>query len=290
MRSPHTMKCIALVAAGLFAAALSLLCLVEPASPRGVVDCVLDASVSVRHGDSYGSGVTFVNGTYRYVWTDAHVLADTKTVALVLDADTQKQSVRVSFDDVWVTQDVVAGGRKAGLQASLARVIRYSDRHDIALLKLYRPYWPARGAAFDRAVPSRGEAVWHVGSMHGERGAHSLADGVFASVGRLRRGGAPQEVSDPLVYDQVSLGAAHPGSSGGGIFRKRDGVCVGLVTEYLGPGRTFGALCITPSRRLYEFAASADCLWALDARFREPARDLTPVFQDALEVESVGGE
>ncbi len=253
-----------------------------PASkPAGCLDGLREASVLVHCRGASGSGVAFLAQGATFIWTDAHVVEGAKKVETVIDPRTGKSIVRCSFADVVLYRDVVEAGRKVGSETRLARVIRYSERHDIALLRTHAPSWPQRGVVFidSQDLPRVGEAVWHVGSMRGERGANSVSDGVVAALGRLRQGFVPTDTDDPLVYDQMSM-VAHPGSSGGGVFRKSDGKCLGLVTEFLGGDRTFGSLCITPARRLRQFARQARCCWAIDSTIAVPAHDDEPVMQD----------
>jgi S1-C subfamily serine protease len=241
----------------------------------------LDASVLVAAPGGYGSGVCFHNGDHAFVWTDAHVVEGGKKVREVVEAATGQKKVVVEFSDVELMREDYHGGRKVGFQVVFARVVRYSERHDVALLKPYKK-WPEASVSFlpDGDIPKAGEPLWHVGSMHGPRGTNTLSFGVFAQAGRLRRNFVPEEKEDPVVYDHASL-TAFPGSSGGGVFRKRDGLCIGLVTEYLGPGpSTPGSFLLTPARRLREFAAEVKCLWALDAATPVPARDDMPVWSD----------
>jgi hypothetical protein len=95
-----------------------------------------------------------------------------------------------------------------------------------------------------------------VGSFRGPKGAGSVSEGVVSAIGRLRRDGAPTDVGRPLVSDQYSL-VVHKGSSGGGVFSKSSGECLGLVDEFLDAakdGLSYGAGLIVPARRIREYA------------------------------------
>lgn len=243
-------------------------------------DKLVEMSVLVGTDTGWGTGVAFHNAGHRFVWTDAHVVRGCKSIVDVVDKAGAARK-RVTFADVRVSQETRNGDRKTGSVGFLAGIVRYSERHDLALLKV-RGDFPRASAVFaPDAPPVVGTALWHVGCMRGERGTNSVSDGVFAAYGRLRNGFVPDETVDPLVYDQVSM-TVHPGSSGGGVYLKSNGQCVGLVTEFLGPERTFGAACITPTRRLREFCRDASCLWAVDASVAVPAKDDEPVMQDDI--------
>lgn len=237
---------------------------VEPEAP--VLPDIMAASVLVGHDEGRGSGVAFHNGPHTFVWTDAHVVAG----ALVDGVAAPPPAVRPQrFRAVWVAQ----GGPRGAMTTRPARIVRYSVRHDVALLKMDNGGWPAASVRFAprQDVPRPGEPLWHVSCPSGERGLGSVSDGVFACSARLRFNARPDP--DGVEYDQVSLNSCHRGSSGGGVFRKSTGECLGLVTEFLGPGFTFGAMCMTPSRRLWDFAGDHGCLWAMDAAVPVPEKD-----------------
>lgn len=245
----------------------------------GDVDGMLSASVMIQAAGSAGSGVAFKNGSSVFVWTAAHVVAGAATRVEVKDKFGQSLS-HISFADILLTQECTQDGRKTGSQTAYAKVIRYSERQDLALLKV-RMAWPKGSVTFagdsDATV---GQPVWHVGSISGPRGCNSLTEGIVSARGRLRVGGSPEEVASSDVYDQLAV-TAHPGSSGGGIFLKSTNTpCIGLVIEFLGPGNLPGVLCIAPVRRMRAFAMEAKCLWAMSAEVPVPDSDDEPVVQD----------
>jgi len=67
------------------------------------------------------------------------------------------------------------------------------------------------------------------------------------------------------VFDQTST-LGYPGSSGGGVYLKENGACVGLLTRGMGPGLNF----IVPARRLKTWAAAVGVMWALDPSVAMP--------------------
>lgn len=255
----------------------------DPPEPIGeppvsnVIHSILTASVCVKAEGGSGSGVCFHNGPHAFIWTDAHVVDTSLKVANTFDPKTGRKVPRVRFADVELLQEDFADGRKVGYSAVYARVIRYSERHDIAVLKPYKK-WPAVSVEFAQAVTAPGTPLWHVGSMQGARGVNSLSAGHFSTAGRLRHKFKLEELDDPILYDQISL-TGLPGSSGGGVFLK-DGRCVGLITEFIGPNQTFGAMLLSPARRLAEFARENKCVWALDANVPVPVADDVHPFVD----------
>lgn len=244
---------------------------------------LLEASVTITVGDSIGSGVVFKNGATTFAWTDAHVVSDGKTITTVINPKTGQPTVRCTFEDVWLIKQVEEGGRKVGEESKLGRIIRFSARHDIAVIQVYKKSWLKNGVTFatEKDIPSQGETIWHIGAICGMRGSSSVSDGVFAAAGRLRRSFKHEETLDPVIYDQVSLNAVHPGCSGGGVFRKSDGKCLGLITEFIRK-ESYGAACMTPARRLREFARDAHCEYALDDKVEIPVSDSEPVMQDDI--------
>jgi S1-C subfamily serine protease len=240
------------------------------------------ASVTLGMGDgSTGSGVAFHHGDNVFIWTAAHVLSGTMKVERVTNPLTGDVRQHIWFPDVELRQEVVCDGRKVGWVTMLAKVLRYSDKHDLAILIPYAK-WPSQGVVFSEDIPTDGEWIFHVGSLLGKRGATSVLTGSVSSVGRLRgRVSSADFLQEPLVYDQVAL-PAQPGSSGGGVFT-RSGECIGLVNEFLGvsgAGHSHGAFLISPTRRMREFATACGCLYAIDTAVPVPKSDEGAVFSD----------
>lgn len=235
------------------------------------------------NGDS-GSGVLTVNDGVVFVWTDAHVIDSLQKSRTILDPHTGQSRVEVTYDDAWIVQEEHQDGRKVGETKYLAQVVRFSKDEDIALLRLYKKGWTGRGARFIKpdVVPEPGEALWHVGSMHGAHGHNTLSDGVFSTAGRLRWQYNPNDTRG-IIYDQVTI-TALGGSSGGGLFRKSSGQCIGLLTEYISE-YAHGCFCITPARRLWAFANRTDCEWAMTQNVPVPCDEVifaTPITDKEL--------
>jgi S1-C subfamily serine protease len=232
-----------------------------------VLETARQASVTVRAGDGAGSGVVFKNGQTTFVWTAAHVLPEIRTVRTVIDPKTGLPRVDVAFDDAYVVSEVVEDGRKVGEDRRLAQVVRYDEVQDLALLLVRQRDFGKAGVKFAAGIPSVGDGVWHVGSFRGTKGAGSVSEGVVSAIGRLRRDGAPTDVSRPLVSDQYAL-VVHKGSSGGGVFSKSSGECLGLVDEFLDAakdGMSYGAGLIVPARRIREYAEKVGAKCAVES-------------------------
>jgi hypothetical protein len=208
------------------------------------------ASVLVEVPGGAGSGVMVKNGDHTFVWTDAHVLEPLQQVRVVADPASGLPKVEVAYQDCWVTNEVIKDGRKVGEDSRLARVVRYDTHDDIGLLLVVEKGWGRGSVRFATGEPKVGAAVWHVGCFRGRKGMGSVSDGVVAAVGRLRGAFKASDTDRPVVSDQYSLTATQ-GSSGGGVFAKDGGECLGLIDEFLDAhpvlGFSHGALCVTPA-------------------------------------------
>ena len=69
------------------------------------------------------------------------------------------------------------------------------------------------------------------------------------------------------VFDQVTA-VAFPGSSGGGMYIKANGVYVGMLTQ--GVMKLQGFNFIVPVRRIHAFAKAAKIEWAIDPNAKMP--------------------
>ena len=116
-----------------------ILCLKDTGKTRTRnVNTLVSSSVLVIADGGYGSGVVFKNGENTYVWTDAHVVAGAQEAYISIDLLTGIPKVNVTYKDVYVSQEIYEQGRKVGENIYLAKIIRYSQYHDIALLKVYK--------------------------------------------------------------------------------------------------------------------------------------------------------
>lgn len=257
-------------------------------TPAGLVE----ASVCVVGATTTGSGVVFKNKEASFVWTAAHVLADLQDVQTVINPRTGLGKIEIHYRDVLLVQPVFQNGRQVGETHRLASILRFSDRRrggeDLALLGVYQKGFGTRSVSFLGAsvVPAPGEPLWHVGSMMGRVGANSLTEGVFSNAGRLEHNGT----DNPKVFDQVTVPAIG-GSSGGGVFLKKNGECIGLLTQGLGRGVETVNL-VVPARRIRQFAERTRCEWAIDAKVPLPSETELrewPVTDRSLPVPAAAG-
>jgi hypothetical protein len=227
-----------------------------------VLDGLREATVMIAsEGGNRGTGVVVKREGYALVWTAAHVLYTDQLIKTAIDPETGQEKVFVTYRDVRVVKEVYHEGRKVGETFRFAEIIRFSKEEDggddLALLMLRDPEFVPHGVTFTDDVSKPSTALWHVGCPGGTRGAGNVFEGLFSVAGRLRG-----PVDAPVVMDAVSI-TTIPGSSGGGVFLKSDGRCIGLLTERLYAGAETSGLVI-PTRRMKEFARRTSCLWALE--------------------------
>ena len=86
-----------------------------------------------------------------------------------------------------------------------------------------------------------------------------MTDGIYSQHGRLIHD------LNKFVFDQTTV-AAFPGSSGGGVYLKKDARYVGMIVR--GAGETFNL--IVPVRRMVDWAKENDIMWALDPKVKMP--------------------
>lgn len=232
-----------------------------------------DISVTVKAGFSEGSGVIITRSVktegnkteeINFVWTAAHVIDTLRSVRGVIENGQPKKIVE--FKDAQIVQELVENGRRVGELKMDAKVIKYSDAtdgEDLALLMVRKRSFIKNNAEFyngeGKPVPI-GAELYHVGSLLGQTGSNSMTRGIVSQVGRVLSLGT----GDGTVFDQTTV-TAFPGSSGGGVFlSERSGDKAGQYMGMLvrGAGETFNL--IVPVRRMREWAAKQDILWAID--------------------------
>jgi hypothetical protein len=251
-------------------AAVCFLALLSPLALAGLAERLAE-NVLVRAAGGSGSGPVVVRGTHNFVWTAAHVVNRNRKVDTVIDAQTGRPKVSVRYQDAVALVETYQGGRKTGEHLYYAEILRLSDKkyggEDLALLRLRQGGVFKRGAAFlaEGTIPAPDDRLLHVGSMAGTPGANTHSWGYFVRAGRLldNSGG---ELDNPRTYDQVMLPALG-GSSGGPVYRGDH--CVGLLTEGL-DSHSESPNYIVPSRRVWDYARRAKCLWAVDPRVPVP--------------------
>lgn len=227
---------------------------VEPAAVPAYLQKI---SVTVRAGNSGGSGVTIIRKIdgkdTTFVLTAHHVIDGLRRVETkIIDG---REVKKVIYDDAQIVQEKVLNGRTVGDSRAYCKVFACSEKHDIALLQVRWDGLYSDGAVFvlDKSVTPVGTELFHCGSPAGqELGHNSLTPGIIASNGRL---------FNDLPYDQTTVSAL-PGSSGGVVARKSDGLYVGTLTLGLRGTDTFNY--IVPIRRTLEWAEKAGLRYIFD--------------------------
>ena len=200
-------------------------------------------TVIVTDGKSHGSGVLFSRDEVTFVWTVGHV------------AD-QFMKPNGSFNLATIVQ---------GDEEARAKVLRASDYeiiHDIALLQITSGTIFHGDAEFYRAFNhvKVGQSIIHVGTpgIPIAPTFHELS--VFiGNISYINRNFNLFTVAKPRFVDQINVTSGH-GCSGGGVFDAKTGDILGFVSL----GTVCGVSFTVPTRYIYEFAKSHDCLWAFD--------------------------
>ncbi len=245
------------------------------APSASVPEYLQNISVTIKSGNSQGSGTLVTrkvgDDTVTFVWTAGHVVDQLRVVRKVITSNGQTK-ILVEFKDPQIVAERHQDGRRVGEQTLDCRVIKYSDAdygEDLAVLmiRLKNAYPLSTSAKFHsnlNYIPPVGVDLSHCGSLLGQFGANSYTTGVLSQTGRLLEGkGASMK-----VFDQVTA-VAFPGSSGGGVYLKEDGVYIGMLTQ--GVQRLQGFNFIVPMRRIHTWAKDAKIEWALDPNAPMPS-------------------
>lgn len=231
-----------------------------------------DVSVTIKAGRSEGSGVIVTreidDKMINFVWTAAHVVRSLRNVETVVTPDGTERKI-ISFDDCSLVKELNEGGRRVGEMKMDAVVIRYSEKEDLALLRIRKANFITAGVSFfldehsrgEPNIPKIGTPLFHVGSLLGQSGSNSMTSGILSQIGRV------YENIGKEVYDQTTV-AAFPGSSGGGVYLE-DGRYIGMLVR--GAGETFNL--IVPVRRMIKWSRSAKVEWALNKGVELPTEE-----------------
>ena len=262
----HTMK--------LFSTCLLVLSMATVASAGPLTEKLGEISVTIKTNRGEGSGTLFVrkdgDDTTAYVWTAAHVVASLRQTREVIDTKTGGKRTLVEFSDAMIVQELQQDGRRIGEVKMDAEIIRYSDAEqgeDLALLRVRKknfvPIEQTTAFYLEDKIPQPGTELFHVGSLHGQVGANSLTSGIVSQTGRVLHFGA-----NAVTFDQTTV-TAFPGSSGGGVFLKENGLYMGMLVR--GAGEQFNL--IVPVRRMRDWAKRAGVEFALDSKVKMPSED-----------------
>lgn len=227
-------------------------------------------SVTVRAtssslGTAEGSGTIIrrkIDGKYiNFVWTAAHVVEDLQSTKTVW-VNGKSQEI-VFFEPVSVLREVFQDDELIGTDSRRAVVIKYDREQDLALLRVLKRNYSKLSAKFylDKKAPRRGTPLCHVGSLLGKVGANSNTDGIMSSLGR-------KHGANDIIFDQSTVTAVS-GSSGGGVFLKKDGRYVGMLVSGYDESDRFNL--IVPVRRMLKWAKKVGIHWALDPTVPMPS-------------------
>ena len=237
-------------------------------------DHLQNVSVTIRSEGDFsigeGSGVIFTRkdakgNQVNFVWTAAHVIDNLrKTRKTVING---MPKTLVEFKDPMVVKEIRQNGRTVGRLQMDAEVLKYSDAddgHDLALLRVRKLNFVTDTVTFylDKEIPPLGEDLLHVGSLLGQMGANSMTDGIYSQHGRLIKS------LNKHVFDQTTV-TAFPGSSGGGVYLKKDARYVGMLVRGAGEGFNL----IVPVRRMVDYCQKHEIMWALDRDVDMPSED-----------------
>lgn len=217
-----------------------------------------DISVTIRAGNSEGSGVLFTrkdssSNNVNFVWTAGHVIDGLRTIREVISPDGAKRTV-VEFKDAKIIKQIFEDGRNIGRLELDVEVLKYSDAdtgHDLALLRVRKKNFVDVSVIFylEDKIPELGTELYHVGSLLGSVGANSMTSGIYSQHGRI---------INKVIFDQTTV-IAFPGSSGGGVYLK-DGRYIGMLVR--GSGESFNL--VVPIRRIKEFVKNSKIEWTID--------------------------
>ncbi len=241
---------------------------------NSTADHLQNVSVTIRAEGEYsngeGSGVIFTRkdakgNSVNFVWTAAHVIDNLRKEREVLINGSKKTIVE--FKDPMVVKEIRQSGRTVGRLQMDAEVLKYSDAddgHDLALLRIRKYNFVKDTVTFylDEDILPLGTDLLHVGSLLGQMGANSMTDGIYSQHGRLIKS------LNKFIFDQTTC-TAFPGSSGGGVYLKKDARYVGMLVRGAGEGFNL----IVPVRRMVDYCEQHKIMWALDPKLPMPTEE-----------------
>ncbi len=221
----------------------------------GVAEDLKRNTVVVTNGTGHGSGVLFTHGDRTLIWTAAHV------------ADMFARS-----DGTFREVTIIRGDERA-----VARVIRCGDctvDTDVALLEIASGDEMEGDAFFyqDFGNISLGQEVIHCGTpLNISWNERLVTFGRVSGVDKLLRG---RPFTTPRRLDHVDI-TGGPGCSGGPIVDRGTGGIVGLLVMGTGPSMAI----MEPTRYIYEWCVTHDCLFAFDRAVDMP-KEMVPWLGD----------
>jgi len=233
-----------------------------PSKKEEIPQYLQDVSVTIKSGDSQGSGVLICRNKEAYVLTAAHVVENLrKTRTKIVDGVEKKV---VYFESPKIVKYFIENGRTVGHIQVETEVVRYSDAEygdDIALLHILKKDFSDKYIVFYNDPQDRplGTPLVHVGSLLGEAGSNSYTKGILSSYGRMIKN---------KEYIQTSV-IAQPGSSGGGIFLEENAIYIGMLTRGSGDANNL----VVPYSRIKAWARKVKVEWLFDTSVTVPSID-----------------
>lgn len=267
---------------------LILIALAVTPAVAGVPDDLQRVSVTIKAGRAQGSGTLVTrqvgDDTVTFIWTAAHVVDGLRTTRTAVTPQGTPR-ILVEYKDAEIVQERQQDGRRVGEVKYDCKIIKASDAdygEDLAVLMVRcKGAYPLNVCAkFHKDpnyIPPIGVDLSHCGSLLGQFGANSYTTGVLSQVGRT----LPMKGANVKVFDQVTT-VSFPGSSGGGMYLKDDGLYIGMLTQ--GVMQLQGFNFIVPVRRIHAWAKQSKIEWAIDPTVPMPS--LKEI--DAIPVEDAG--
>lgn len=227
--------------------AILLLAMSLPATADPVAEKLQNATVMLTNGSGHGSGVLFTRGDSTFIWTAAHV-----------------GEIWVNADGSYAEVEVLQGAKKG--KARILRCGDYSQGPDACVLELIEG--DMTGPEIEFYGPFNhielGQEILHCGTPLDKSNMQLVSYGNVSYVGREFC--QPGLVDVPRSLDNIDI-TGYPGCSGGPVIDRKTGGIVGLLVMGSAPRLSI----MEPTRNLYQWALSHDCLWAFDRTVPMPA-------------------
>lgn len=222
-----------------------------PENQGEVVSYLNQTAVTIKAGNSQGSGSVFVRDGNSYILSAAHVVDSLRSTRKVIRGGDEKTVVE--FKPVTVMQLHTVDGKYVGKSEYTGKIVKYSNPEhgeDLVLIKLDKPdAFTTYSVIYDGELLPIGTDVQHVGSFRGEFGSNSYSKGYISQYGRVIEG--------KNYFQTTCTGVA--GSSGGGIFDTK-GNLYGILTRGSSDNINF---CVD-YRRIRNWLKRCNALWVLD--------------------------
>lgn len=222
---------------------------------------------------STGTGIVFINEDKIFVWTCAHVIADSVVCCVKVNLNNGKAEYHCHVKAVQVGLKLFnEDDEEYGEIRVWAKIIRFSTNDDLALLELPKNTLFKNSVKFPLKYTYKmepGSRIFHIGCMRGDLGHKSISEGIHGLNGL--------QLEDNNFYCRLGLGI-QPGSSGGGVF-DLNGTCIGIAARSL-DRTSFNQCFMIGFARMAQFAQRLDCEWAINNRIKVPTDYLDKITDD----------